>query len=101
MNELRHYGVKGMKWGVRRYQNGGGNKRRKSPYKKRRISASLRNFSREYLKALNLFTLTKTWSEYALRYGAKGNAFSSYYMGKTYADLVEQQQEAIEDLFDK
>ena len=67
-NELYHFGVKGMKWGVRRYQNkdgtltAKGKKRYSEEYKKEMIKYqkdSLANASR-----LNMAAYNKTADEY-------------------------------------
>lgn len=59
MNELYHFGIKGMKWGVRRFQNKNGTRtaagkiRRKeysSDYTESRMEKDIRSMSNEELK---------------------------------------------------
>ena len=49
-DELMHYGVKGMKWGVRRYQNADGSL---TPKGKKRISKQYKNLSEKVTSDLN------------------------------------------------
>ena len=59
MNELYHFGIKGMKWGIRRFQNKNGthttagkNRRKEysSDYTESRTKKSIRSMSNEELK---------------------------------------------------
>lgn len=64
-NELYHHGVKGQKWGVRRYQNADGtpmNRSQKRQYKrdKRILETSAYNVVRSSIK----YDMTKTAYEY-------------------------------------
>lgn len=87
MNELYHYGIKGMKWGVRRYQNKDGSL---TPAGKKRIGKQyekaskkiMRNLSKEYnsmyVKSYNKAAddmnrggIDKFNSEQRLKYGEK------------------------------
>ena len=61
-NELRHYGIKGMRWGVRRYQNedgtltAAGRKRVSKQYKKvaDRVANKFRNsYNKQYVDSYN------------------------------------------------
>ena len=50
-NELMHFGVKGQKWGVRRYQNPDGSL---TPKGKHRISKMTDKLNKKYLKFKNM-----------------------------------------------
>lgn len=64
-NELYHYGIKGMKWGVRRYQNADGSltaadkKRNNKESKKERVKAGVR-------AAIDVYTRDKTKGQIAV-----------------------------------
>ena len=63
MNELYHYGVKGMKWGVRRYQNKDG------AYTKAGKRHNFKKIERAYLNDVK-------------------NGYKNHNSGRTYRDLV-------------
>lgn len=96
-NELYHYGVKGMRWGVRRYQNKDGTLTRRGKKHKEAALKGLRQGREEYSKqaermkaatATNKIALEKSqaidkekgetsWNTHALRdaYKATGRAY--------------------------
>ena len=64
MNELYHHGIKGQKWGVRRYQNTGASKRRSKKIstgsektKERKKIAIFKKVFNEKIKDINSATL--------------------------------------------
>lgn len=75
MQELCHFGIKGMKWGVRRYQNKDGSL---TPAGKRRVSnAEVRNkreeaLQKEYKKLNRQYGINEKKEE-AIAYGKKYN----------------------------
>lgn len=85
--ELYHYGVKGMKWGVRRYQNKDGSlkpagkKRRRgedahSDYQRAHTKKSVKNMSDKELRdRINRIQMEKQYSQLTKREKSAGEKF--------------------------
>ena len=78
-NELYHYGVKGMKWGVRRYQNADGTLTDKG---KKRVSEEYKKHSVKTTNDLD----RNYWKRYANAYNKAANDMNNGMIDKYNAD---------------
>ena len=86
-DELRHHGIRGMKWGVRRYQNPDGSLT--AAGKKRYDSISPDRTRKEMQKAVN--------AQRGKKYGSANRWMSGYGIGKNSDKVKAEKQKAYKD----
>lgn len=101
MNELQHYGVKGMRWGVRRYQNSDGTLTNAG--RKRYAKQLTKEYKKGYDSAQPFRTSSKfdaTTKDLIRKHITKADIQKVRAASKRWSDSMEEADKAEQELFD-